>query len=796
MGRISHSGSHLTGFRFVLTLGTCLSLSLPAFAQNDTDPFAPNTIAPTTPQALPNAPVPTAPNLPPPANTVVEPAPVAAAPQPPAPAAPAPTPTPTPTPVVTAEPTPPSTPTDSSFFDKLGELFSSEETAESDTQPQEPETKHETTPELVEKIQEVEQPAPAPQVEELVIEEPATKPQPLRIAEPPKPAPPVFEPPKVQPYVVQADPTNKDPFAPSSVAPALPTNTPQAPMPHPVIVEHPAPEPVMVQPVVQEPAIPVVVEAEPTIEEPVRALETVEAAPSDDTSFFDKLGSLFQSENAPETVAINETPKQPSVLQETPDPSAPLKIEIVEETPPPVIEEKVATAAPQEQENQPRKGLLDAIGDLFASEEHPASVEPAVETAPASQPQTPEPVIETVEQPEPVIQEEPVTATLEPVKTEDAKPQKGLFDTLGNLFKSDKPAAPEIETVTEPTPAVEPEIIEQVVAPTPQTNDTGPFAAKTVAPSTPVDTPSAVQPVETVQNSDSAETKGFFERLGDILKTEEKPERKMIARPEPKPAPEPKEIPKAETSVVTKEKSESPGFFDRVGSFFKDSFSDDEATAPQTGSEGKPKAPASEPKPVEPQPEIKAVAQPTPKPIDPRLANANLGLGKKIKLGQSDNDLSTTAKCFTKNRGTVAYCLTPTNWPSSISGMFDVSSHLYQGTKGIVQYDGNIATRLFTLFKTEGFESIIKHYEAELGPATNSFERKTRTMRKGVIENPTHIWVKDQTEDGLTEVLEIRKIADTRGSIPDLQHGSIRVYFEGAREIFSLTSDLDYMDLR
>ncbi len=582
MGENKVWGHRNTAFRFGMMLSVSLAVSLPAQAQT-TDPFAPTTVAPSAPQALPSAPAPVAPKLPPRPVKIVEPTP-------PPPPKPAPMAAPQPAPVVeapkpvapepVAQPSPAPTTEESSFLDKLSDLFKSDE-------PSEPTQKLEEKPELPqEKVE------PAVSEPDTKMAEPTETPEPVQKetpqSEPIKTVTETAPAPVKEPiYTAPADPTNTDPFAPTSVAPAKPAPTPLPSTPVQTIVKTPKPAPAPKA----EPSRSVVIETSPPAVEPmpVQAEQAVtKSDPVDEPSFFEKLGNLFKSEEA--------------------DPGTPT----------------------------------------------------------------------TTTEPE-VVLEKPVV---------------------------DTPAPATIKAPTDPMTTVE-----------------GP------------------------------------------------------AEP-----------------VMAKHVDEEPGMFDRIGNFFKDTFTSDPEEVSDTPAQES--EPVVSPSVVQDPPKPTSQPQAVTKPMDPRLAKSSLGLGRKIKLGQSDDDLSTTAKCFTKNRGTVAYCLTPTEWPGAIESSFDVSSHLYSGEKGIVQYDGSIATRLFTLFKADGFDDIIKYYENKLGPATNTFVRRTRTVRMGNVENPTYIWIKGPTEDGLTEIFEIRKIADTRGSIPDLQHGSMRVYFEGAREIFSLTSDLDYMDLR
>jgi len=736
MGIAARRYSLKKSFRFGLSVGVCLCVALPAIAQKSFDPFAPNVVAPTEPGVLPTAPTPVAPKLPPRPIKIIGPTP-----QPvPAPVvepivqAPLPKPvTSTPATVTnTGAVTPVEPGNDTSFFEKLNDLFSDK----NDVKP-EPKTKVEQPV-----AKEIVEPA-APKIDPTPVEKSKQpKPNPIQVTKPVPEAEPVRIDDTPTPYTVAADPHNSDPFAPSSVAPALPMDAPQAPAIAPIIVKSPAPEPVS-EPVAQEIRT-VEIESEPTPEAaqaqaPELSQEMAETKTVSEPSFFEKLGNIFSSPAQQKTSPVETVTPEPMAEPE------PVEVQIVEEiitTPTPNTVTEVVESTPAAKGEE--RGIGDFFSDLFKSDPNKTT--------------TLDPVEKVIEQPAALTKE-----------------------------------------IVQPTPVVEtpPQVTFSPAEPTLQAE---PFSKQAIAPSIPVDTPVAEQQLETVKTKPS---KGLLETLDDILKSDDTPKPELV-KPAAAPAPVIKPDPiivEAKTPIepsppiVAEVKDEGPGLFDRIGNFFNETFTAEEKVTDDLQKEElivveEEATPVIGPvQKAEPTP-------PKPKPIDPRLAKAELGLGRLIKLGQGDDDLSPKAKCFTKNRGTVAYCVTPTDWPSTISSHFEVSSHLYKGAQGIVQFDGNIATRIFGLFNVAGFDDIVKYYEKNLGPATNQFMRKTRTIRLGTLENPTYIWHKENPDDGLTEIIELRKIADTRGSIPDMQRGSVRVYFEGARDIFALTSDLDYMSLR
>lgn len=400
--------------------------------------------------------------------------------------------------------------------------------------------------------------------------------------------------------------------------------------------------------------------------------------------------------------------------------------------------------------------FFDRLADFFSSEEEE---QPQNENAESLQENIEPEILEAEPAPEPIATAQKIQPMAEPAPEPVAKPIKIVE------------AEPEIQTL-------------------PANTQAEPFEPQKLAPTTPVESPKQITNLEqapTTVAEEAPSSPGFLERL---FSSEEEPVRTIVVEAEPvKEDIQPEKIiepRKLEAQSIPDE----GGMLDSIGNFFGGIFGSNEEASEKT----KPlpvieKADPVDLIPIEEEQKPKA-------PLDPRLIKATFALGKDIVLGQGDNDLSRDARCFTKNRGTVAYCITPTRWPARLQRHFDVSTHLYKGAQGITQYDGDIATRVYTLFNQEGFDTIVAYYEKNFGPPTHHFTRKTRTIQKGTLENPTYIWRREKPDEGLTEVFEIRKIADTRGSIPDLQRGSIRAYFEGSRQIFSLTSDLDYMSLK
>jgi len=485
-----------------------------------------------------------------------------------------------------------------------------------------------------------------------------------------------------------------------------------------------------------------------------------------------------------------------------------------------------------------------APSEPVATPKAPSPTAPARATQPGTPAAQPAPIKaapvieETVTQAPPAPSPAPVTPAPTPTKAAalPAPEEPGIaddgssfLDKLSNLFSSEEPEemsakaspAPKVkEAAIEsarrvenlPTPA---KVTEPTVTPEPTVQATAtkdPFSPASISPAQPTAAPTSPlpiapsQPARTEEPTTMAENKAqaddpsLLDHLSNIFTDEKK---KAEAEPrsrqsvvqkieQPSTAPEPSPTPRASEPAP-----EEPGFFERIGEALTSPFSSDEkdvqeTLAPQTEENNQPISNIEEnTEPAEGSPPTQTEAH----ELDPRLRTAKLGLGKDILLGQGDNQLSKQAKCFTKNRGTVAFCTTPTRWPAPIARHFQVSTHLYKGVRGILKYDGAIATRLYAIFNSDGFDEVVQYFERQYGPATNTFNRQTRLLTEN-IDNKSYIWRRPNPDEGLVEVMEIRQFSDMRGPRPDLGHSTIRLYFEGSREIFSMTSDLDFMHLR
>ena len=604
-----------------------------------TDPFAPNAIAPTGPSALPNAPAQSPTYTP--APTTVE-ATVAPTPAPP-PAEPAMQ--PASPPVQQVETTPiaktPVQPSSPSFWDKLESLFTSEE------KPAPTSPKGELPLGPIEEEPAKEEPQePAP----ITVEQPAPQYVVEKVEEVAPPAP--VEEPKV---VVQPEIES----APPAVAPKKANIKPQfKPAQKPVVQKKPAPK------IVKEVA-------------PIAQTEPIEKDPFATNANAPELPTSLAKPTQPQQTV--QTPPAPALAPEPVPEIVPEETKtvetIIEQAPvqpvetPVIVQQPTAPAAqaapaqeltettPVEEESNP--SFFDRLSNLFSSKPTPQPIEDIeyIDGVPPIELSSPEDMPKTVAPPVAQVQNEV------PVKMIKPEPQP-----ISNV-------APIKSVTNHPAPSTQQtlQIQEMTQSSAPKAK---PFDTTSVAPTTPVAAPQPPTPV--VRNI--SKPKKVTAPMMEKVQTTPSPVAPPIKQPY---------IPKSSVHANFEEKDDS--WFGKIGSFFKDTFGgdDEDKTLVHETEEPKPESPAHVTTKAKKQDEIPAEAE--VKPIDPRLMDAKLGLGRNIHLGQGDDDLSTKAKCLTKNRGTVAFCLTPTTWPVRISKYFEVSSHLYRGPQGIVQYDGNIA---------------------------------------------------------------------------------------------------------
>jgi hypothetical protein len=644
--------------------------------------------------------------------------------------------------------------------------------------------------------------------------------------------------------------TVSDPFAPNVMAPTTPVGAPSAPIPvAPPVYEPPAPVPAQITAPVSAPVSPVVSTPLAPTPSPVPtppAIQTVapapvevpkvtppkieQAKPAESPSFWDRFTSLFESEDEAEENKSEQTQTaQPSVtpVSEAAKPTAPT---LPESRDPllnnPALKEAVEKARLQRQEaaQQPKSSIT-----ITPEPAEPVQVvtetQPTIETKPQSVASPIETAQELPVSRDPLLSNPELKEAVE--AAQKAKTQLKLQSTIDAEATEPAPA----ETVKLDVPTYSLSLTKDANEAVIGGNET---LSTSFVPNLPRVATIIIEDGEEVEQEkaalDEKEDSSFFDRLGNLFSgpDEETTTTELVKASEPADnpfattniAPQLPETPASAPAVKIAQVQESPvpprpaltdapsadlaeeetGMMDSITGFFGDmlGFGEDER---QMVVEERPSAvkKAHEiqlknnkaPTEIE-KPETLGTIRPAAEKL---LTARRLEIGKDLWVSMNSAELDKKASCFTKKRGTVVFCLIKNKWPRTVAKNFDVSTTLYQGSQTIVQFDENVATRLFTLFDETGFDELVAHYTKIYGAPTHEFMRRTRTF-KSYIDNPTRIWRKENSQSGVVEVLEIRKFADMRGSIPDTDHGALRIYQEGSREIFALASDLDFMSLR
>ncbi|MCW9045279.1 MAG: hypothetical protein OQK35_03005 [Alphaproteobacteria bacterium] len=278
--------------------------------------------------------------------------------------------------------------------------------------------------------------------------------------------------------------------------------------------------------------------------------------------------------------------------------------------------------------------------------------------------------------------------------------------------------------------------------------------------------------------------------------------------PSPKAASNPAEEPSRIVSVERETPTEpTPGFFDRMKNRITNLFSPpsmetliatDEAEK-ETGNKSDGEPPAA---PVLTKADFSQLASLPPATesvieASPAFMAAKIGLGTNLLLGETIQNILGKQKpvCVAKAKKTKHYCMVKANWDGYLRPHFNISNVVYRGAKGLIQFDGEVATRLYTLFPRGSYITLLAHYTKLYGSPSLSSERKVRTLLKGNNISKIAQWRRQNPDTKEISVFELREIDDIRSNFPDLEYGVLRVYIEGTTEIFSVVSTLDFFDM-
>ena len=606
----------------------------------------------------------------------------------------------------------------------------------------------------------VQPPPPAPTVAAVQPPPPA---QPVAAVQPPPPAPPVaaVQPPPPAPTVAAVQPP---PPAPTVAAvqpppPAQPVDAVQPPPPAPTVAAVQPPPPVQVPASSAEPV------ASPAIK-----------TPGFISNLWGQLADAFSEE--PEEIAEPEPEDEDEEYESISDMLGQLKDSF--------------SAVPD------GEGTKDSV--VFFGQAKPSMEESPVEGAAVAVEEIP---VQPAPSPAPVeIAAEPPAQPTDSASSVETAPgdeeYESISDMLGQLKESFS-AVPDGEGTKEPVvafgqanPSVEVPPVE------------GAAVAVDEIPVQPAPSPAPVetaaeppaQPTDSASSVDTASGEEEFESISDMLgqlkksfsatpggestkepavafgQAKSSPEESPVERPAKSPEPE-----VAAAEPAEKEAEAKPKFYDRLSKFL----SLDSYTPPRVKKRKRARL------------NTETAMIRFPKPARPTefLKNVALNLSGAPDLGKPAPSVET---CILKNRGRVAFCIEPVDWPESVRPLFQVNTYMYSGAKSIVRYDDGKATFVHVLFPSASFQDVVDHFNRRFGPPTDQRELWLTSLSSPARTNALAAWWSIEG-DGVTS-LQIRTYDDTRGGFPDMEYGAISLHIQGAKPIFPLLSTANLMLLK
>jgi len=345
-----------------------------------------------------------------------------------------------------------------------------------------------------------------------------------------------------------------------------------------------------------------------------------------------------------------------------------------------------------------------------------------------------------------LVEEEPAPA---PKPKRRAKPAAPPPPEARPQPESPKPPAPAAEETQKPAPR-------KPVAAKPEPEPTRPAARDTKAATASRNMPQPGGPAASGGKDKGASESPLLSRIEKALDSDESREAAMAPPPKPAPAARPKSPKPAKSAAPPADK----------------------AAAKKTQVAALPKSRA-----------------PLRRLPPPKAADAgSLMLGINTKLGKPlDRKLLMSRSCVEKTANGIWYCMEPIAWPDGVKSIFATRISLFPGHLSVVRYDKGVSTQVHTLFPTEYFEHVVKHFEGRFGGPSEVKENWTHQIGRPALPNPTFRWRGMDASGGRPVILELRRYDDLRSVLPDIKVGVARLYREGLPSVFQHLSVADIM---
>ena len=240
-------------------------------------------------------------------------------------------------------------------------------------------------------------------------------------------------------------------------------------------------------------------------------------------------------------------------------------------------------------------------------------------------------------------------------------------------------------------------------------------------------------------------------------------------------------------SAATAEADEKPGVVKRLFGRLSGLFGRQDANRPAEPDQAPTPQTASTPRQ-----ETSAAATAATRSI---LQGVDLALGNSVRLGRLfDAANPPVGGCIAKRAYDAIFCIEDVDWPSAVAPAFDVRSSLYAGVRAITRYDGGAASGVHAIFPTAAFAEVVDHFTTRYGPPNESANLMMAMIGEPRRPNPMVRWV--AAADGKTvDILEVRTFDDSRGTLPNLRYGVVRLFREGAVSVFRHLSTGDLLVL-
>ena len=213
--------------------------------------------------------------------------------------------------------------------------------------------------------------------------------------------------------------------------------------------------------------------------------------------------------------------------------------------------------------------------------------------------------------------------------------------------------------------------------------------------------------------------------------------------------------------------------------------------APPTPVAAEPDPPAS---PVEKlaavEPRDDGAAEPLVIYIRGTVAIDSMYFGEEDRLGRKLTHVDPSRACAERNRGGTHICPEPTVWPVALAALFGATGDGFP--ESIVRYDDRSASQYRAAFPAANYERLVTGMSERLGEPTKVTETLAPVLGMARQTNRIARWVSSERTEHGKAILEIRSIDDVLWNLPpDIAHGVIRLYFEGADPIYAAVSKAD-----